>query len=173
MPLRGQDWLFTSGNGQRVGLTKAQCSAYGASSAIQRVSVAICAGVRWLFVSLGGMRSSSSAAVIRRTSSLLSGEPGTMAALLLLPGATADSRLSSRIFVVRCAASGPWQAKQFFDKMGRMSRLKSMGVGLSARAKGSQAIVQPVKSSCEKKRYINGLSSTQLLLLQEGVEPFQ
>src|SRR5437870_4118890 len=40
--------------------------------------------------------------------------------------------------------------------MGRMSRLKSMGLGLSARAKGSQAIVQPVKSSCEKKRYIDG-----------------
>src|SRR6266571_1120472 len=67
MPLRDHDWFFTSGKGQRVGFTNAQCSAYGAPSATHRVSV-----------------------------------------------------------------------------------------GLSARAKGSQAIVQPVKTSCEKKRYIDG-----------------
>src|SRR5215813_6700239 len=36
------------------------------------------------------------------------------------------SSLSSRNLAIRCASSGPWQAKQLSEKIGRISRLKSI-----------------------------------------------
>ena len=63
---------------------------------------------------------SASSARMRSTSSLSSGLPGTMA-----PASTAASRWSSRRSALRAALSGPWQAKQFSARIGRMSRLYS------------------------------------------------
>src|SRR5208337_3684883 len=63
---------------------------------------------------------------------LESGSPGTMAASPLLSGLTAASRWSSRSPLARFASSEPWQAKQFFDRIGRTSRLKSTGLAVLA-----------------------------------------
>src|SRR6476661_3944256 len=52
----------------------------------------------------------------------------------------ADS-ISRRIFVLRVAASGPWQLKHLSEKMGRMSRLNSIGGG-SGRAVETKATKQ-------------------------------
>jgi hypothetical protein len=41
-------------------------------------------------------------------------------------GAKADSFSSSRSFALRLFASGPWQAKQCSEKIGRISRAKSI-----------------------------------------------
>ena len=66
------------------------------------------------------MTSSGSSAMIRAISSLASGSPGAIA-----PASTAASRRSSRRSALRAALSGPWQAKQFSARIGRMSRLYS------------------------------------------------
>ena len=49
---------------------------------------------------------------------LFSALPATMA-----PNFMASSRLSNRRSALRAALSGPWQAKQFSERMGRMSLL--------------------------------------------------
>jgi len=64
-------------------------------------------------------------------------------ALLRLPGMNtsalmASSRWSSRSFALRDALSGPWQAKQFSERIGRMSRLYSSCCALGGAAKGAQ-----------------------------------
>ena len=61
---------------------------------------------KFLLASGGGIRSDSSAERIRRTSSLASGLPGTMAAVVLSPPFDAPSS-SSRRPPSRCAASLP------------------------------------------------------------------
>ncbi len=94
-----------------------------ARSSRRRISTS--AGVSRLPVFLGGMRSVSSSSVTRAISSLESGSPGTIAASPLLSGLMADSRTSSRSPLARFASSWPWQAKQFFARIGRTSRLKS------------------------------------------------
>ena len=42
------------------------------------------------------------------------------------------SLVSSRSFALRAFSSGPWQAKQWSDRIGITSRLKSTGAGLPA-----------------------------------------
>ena len=56
--------------------------------------------------------------MMRAISSLSSGLPGTIA-----PASTAASRRSSRRSALRAALSGPWQAKQFSARIGRIARL--------------------------------------------------
>src|SRR5437870_4507244 len=70
----------TLGSGGRTGLTYDQCWAYSAPCSIQRVSSSISRGVSFFPLDLGGMCSSSSLEVIRCTSALLAGWPGTIAA---------------------------------------------------------------------------------------------
>ena len=72
----------------------------------------------------GGIISLRSVAVMRAISSLAFRSPGTIAASPDAAGRNASSRTSSRKSAFRAFASGPWHAKQFSDRMGRISRLK-------------------------------------------------
>ena len=76
-----------------------------APAATHRVSVSICSAVRLNSDSGGGIRSSGSVEIIRRTSSLAAASPGTTA-----PSANAPSAVSSRSPALRVFASGPWHA---------------------------------------------------------------
>ena len=60
---------------------------------------------------------------MRLTSMLPDALPGTM----MPSSANAPSRVSKWNSVSRFVASGPWQAKQLFERIGRMSRLKLTG----------------------------------------------
>src|SRR5208337_605047 len=131
-PLRGQAAFMTFGRVSALGGMSAQCSAYFAPCRTQRVRTSTLAGLRRFPAFLGGMRSVSSSSLIRATRLLESGSPGTMAASPLLSGLTAASRWSSRSPLARFASSEPWQAKQFFDRIGRTSRLKSTGLAVLA-----------------------------------------
>ena len=77
-----------------------------------------CRSVNFFFVRGGGITLDGSSQKMRLTSLLLSGSPGTMAPFL-----TAAVRWSRRNRALRDPASGPWQAKQFSARIGRMSRL--------------------------------------------------
>ena len=57
--------------------------------------------------------------------------PGTITASVFR---SAVSLRSSRRSALRALASGPWQVKQFSERIGRMSRLKWTGSGSPARA---------------------------------------
>ena len=99
--------------------TNAQCASYCAPSAIQRRSRTTSAVVRLGSLAFaGGMWSSASFVVTRRSSSLLSGLPGTMALFFSAPSRVSRRRPDSRFF-----SSGPWQKKHLSERMGRMSRL--------------------------------------------------
>ena len=75
--------------------------------------------------------------VIRCTNSLLSGRPGTITKLPPRSDLAASST-SSRRSASRFAASGPWQRKQLSERIGRMSRLKSIAGGAAQRRRGQQ-----------------------------------
>ena len=60
---------------------------------------------------------------MRLISMLSAALPGTM----MPSSANAPSFVSKWNFVSRLVASGPWQAKQLLERMGRMSRLKLIG----------------------------------------------
>ena len=91
------------------------------------------AAVRVFVVAGGGINSSASVEWMRAISSLDFGSFGAMA-----PDSMAASRRSSRRSALRAALSGPWQAKQFSARMGRMSRLYS-SLGASAAVAGPAA----------------------------------
>jgi hypothetical protein len=112
---------LTAGGVGRFGGMNDQCGWYSAPAAIQRLRRSFCAAVSVLFADFGGIRIVLSSGSSRATSSLASGSLGTMA-----PISTATSRRSSRRSALREALSGPWQAKQFSDRIGRMSRLNSI-----------------------------------------------
>ena len=67
---------------------------------------------------------------IRAISSLSSGLPGTIARSPLSSSAKAPSWVSSRRPALRALSSGPWQAKQWSERIGRTSRAKPTGRGL-------------------------------------------
>src|SRR5216110_3367150 len=117
MGLRGQEEFFTRGSGVWRGRTKAQCGLYSAPAAIQRLSVSFSAAESLFLVLGGGISSSSSVEEIRLTNSLLSGLRGTMAVAPDFAGWVATSRTSSRNLDLRAASSGPWNLKQFRDKI--------------------------------------------------------
>ena len=95
--------------------------------------------------SAGGIASSGSALETRRINSLSSGLPGTIARWSP-KSAKAPSLTSSRRSAFRSAASGPWQAKQLADKMGRISRLKSTPAPAASRA-AAQSKAKPASSA--------------------------
>src|SRR5205085_4433102 len=98
-------------------------------------SESICWRVSFLPVLGGGMTSSGSLLVMRSISLLFEGFPGTMARSPDLAGLKASSFRSKRSLALRSWPSGPWHLKQFSEKIGRISRLKSMaeaGAVLSA-----------------------------------------
>ena len=124
MSLRTNEPFLTRGGVGRATGLYAQCKSYSAPSAIQRWSSAFWAASSCLPESGGGMRSSSSSVVMRATSSLSLGLPGTTAETPSR-SAKAPSRVSRRRSALRCLASGPWQAKQLSLSSGWMSRAKS------------------------------------------------
>ena len=69
------------------------------------------------------MCSSGSSLVIRWISRLLAVLPGTMT----LAREKAPSRVSKCSLALRCFSSGPWHAKQFSARIGRMSTSKLIG----------------------------------------------
>ena len=93
----------------------------------------------------GGITSSGSAAWMRTNSSLVSGFPGAMATFPDFAGRRASSRTSRRRLALRCWASGPWQAKQCSERMGRMSWLNDSG-----RAGEGTEGVASAQSHCSK-----------------------
>ena len=62
-----------------------------------------------------------------RINSLSSGLPGTTEGSPDLPPFSAPSLVSSRSLALRAPSSGPWQEKQFSERIGRIWRLKSTG----------------------------------------------
>ena len=81
---------------------------------------------------LGGICWSGSWLSIRAISSLSSGLPGTIARAPLSVSAKAPSWVSSRSPALRALSSGPWQAKQLSERIGRTSRAKPTGFGLGS-----------------------------------------
>jgi hypothetical protein len=71
----------------------------------------------------GGMCSSGSSLVMCSTSALSAALPGTMIPRFV----KAPSSVSKWKRVFRAFSSGPWQAKQLFERIGRISRLKLTG----------------------------------------------
>jgi hypothetical protein len=67
-----------------------------------------------------------SVAVMRAITALRAGSPGVMARYPPR-SAVAASRVSRRSPALRVALSGPWQEKQFAERMGRISCVKSTG----------------------------------------------
>ena len=114
-----------------IGDTNAQCGSYVAPSAIHRSSVSTCSSKsRPILACGGGMTASGSSETIRATSSLSSIFSGTIARAPLSSSSIATSGISSRSPACRLPLSGPWQAKQLSERIGRMSRLNdSRGFG--------------------------------------------
>lgn len=108
------DWVlgFTGGQNGFLGERKAQWVSYSAPSLIQRSRISLSLAVSGFFVSGGGMSSSGSVEWRRKISSLSSALPRTMASR------TASSRTSSRSFALRDFSSGPWQLKQWSERIG-------------------------------------------------------
>ena len=118
--------------------TNAQCGSYAAPSAIHRLSRSTCSPVsRPILASGGGITESGSVEMIRATSSLAATSSGTIARAPLSSSLVACSATSSRRPACRLPLSGPWQAKQLSERIGRMSRLNEIRPRGSARGAGS------------------------------------
>ena len=72
------------------------------------------------------MRSVLLSELMRRYNSLADASPATTAKRPLPISCFAEASTSRRIFVLRFPASGPWQAKQRSERIGRLSRLNSI-----------------------------------------------
>ena len=92
---------------RRFGGMKDQCRVNSAPSLIHAHNAARSAAESDLLLSGGGILSSASSASIRRTNSLSSGLPGTIARLPESNSLVADSNTSSRRPASRSASSGP------------------------------------------------------------------
>src|SRR6185436_6510428 len=92
----------------------------------------------------GGISSSGSLLVMRSISLLLLRSLGTIATSPDLAGLKASSLRSKRSLALRSFSSGPWHLKQLSERIGRISRLNSMGwpgeVLLAAPARGPPVI---------------------------------
>src|SRR4051812_48473069 len=99
------------------------------------------------------MRSPSSSDVTRAIRALAAGLPGTTAAAPFFRVRTALSRWSRRSPALRWPSSGPWQAKQFFERIGLTSRLKSTGGAANAASGASHTR----KEQTNGERDIGGL----------------
>ena len=126
MEFTGQDGFATAGASALTGEIKAQCRSHFAPSAIHRRMSFISSWVTDKFESGGGICKSSDA-LRRRSSSLISGWPGTIAVSpLSTDGCFADSSRSNRSPASRVVASGPWHTKHRSARMGRMCLLNEI-----------------------------------------------
>ena len=131
MSLRGQASSFTLGKLGRCGGVKAQWVCQGAPSSIHWRTSSICFSVKVRSEPTGGIRVAWSLVLILWYSLLSAAFPGT---ITWYPprSAKAPSFVSRRRFTIRCFSSGPWQAKQLSERIGRISRLKSTPLGLES-----------------------------------------
>ena len=124
--LRGQPSRLTVGSAGRCGATNAQCLDIRRPASIQRRSRSICCGGQLL---VGLRRRHALGRVVgremRATRSLSSACRGRWRGRRR--AAWRGRRRACRAAASPCAAcsSGPWQAKQLSDRIGRISRLKS------------------------------------------------
>ena len=141
--------FLTAGSGGLPGTSKAQCALVGAPCSTHRRSMAICAAVNCLPLFLDGIRSSGSSFSIRSMRSLSSGLPGTIATPPPLSLLKAPSFVSSRSPALRFRSSGPWQAKQLSERIGRTSRAKFTAGDLASfvRSPGESARAEPTLPS--------------------------
>ena len=130
--LIGQAASLTAGSAGFCGGLNAQCLVQVAPCSTHRRSTATCSGVSGLPVFFGGICRSGSWLSIRAISSLSPGLPGTIARPPLSSSANAPSWVSSRSPALRALSSGPWQAKQWSERIGRTSRAKPTGFGLAS-----------------------------------------
>ena len=86
----------TDGGSAFTGGSNDQCFSYGAPCSTQRRISSFCSAVSVLFALGGGMISSGSLDITRRTISLSSGLPGTIGVSPLSAAFKASSRTSSR-----------------------------------------------------------------------------
>src|SRR5262245_2530472 len=126
MPFFAHALFATFGSAGRLGAANAQCTDHDAPCSIHCLTRAICSALSFLPLVGGGIISDALCELMRENSSLSWGLPGTMATPPRFSLANAPSLVSSRSFALRDFSSGPWQAKQLSDKIGRMWRLKSM-----------------------------------------------
>ena len=152
---RTQSGFESFGFAGSFGATNAQCSCQSAPVATHFLRSSICSRVRCLFEAAGGILRSGSSDRILATSSLASAFPGTMTGSPDSPLPSADVFSSSRKPPLRCFSSGPWQAKQLLDRIGRMSRLKSIESS-SLRAERPEATREIAESetASNAKRFI-------------------
>src|SRR5437868_949117 len=109
------------------------------------------------------MISSASLLVIRSTILLLVVSPGTMAKFPDLAAFRASSFRSKRSLALRSFSSGPWHLKHLSERIGRISRLKSMAAeaaGLLAACAENPIIMQ---------RTNNGVFSVFLSVMSQPV----
>ena len=99
---------------------KAQCPSQATPSSIQRRSSSRSAAVGAFPVEGGGITRSGSSCTSLASSSLSSGAPGSATK-------STSSCTSRRRSPLRAAASGPWQSKQYSERIGSTSRPKSTG----------------------------------------------
>ena len=146
--LRTQSSLPAAGNSGWVGTMYAQCGWYSPPASIQRRSASISSLERRFPVSDGGIRSAGSAWATRRTSSLASASPGTMAGPPFRCSFVAPARMCRLRSASLAAESGPWQAKQLLARIGRISRLNAGSCAAVSDMNGTDAatsIAAPVK----------------------------
>ena len=127
MGLRDHAVFLTAGSSALRGGSKAQCVVQAAPSSIHRRSRSICWAESCFPDLLGGIFNSGSSLSRRKTRSLSSGLPATIAAPPDLSLANAPSLVSSRRPALRARSSGPWHAKQLSERMERTSRAKLIG----------------------------------------------
>ena len=113
-----------------------QCLAYGAPCSIQRLSNSFCSGLSARCESGGGIISDSSC--WRCGARVRSARDGRGRSARAVAVGEAESATSSRRSACRLFSSKPWHWKQFSERIGRMSRLKS-SFGGAAFAKAAQA----------------------------------
>ncbi len=121
----------TAGNSGRTGSSKAQCLPQPAPWSIHRLIVSFCEPVSLRPDFGGGISSSASSVSSRRISSLSPLLPGTMIGSFDRSVLSLRSSLRSAL---RVLTSGPWQSRQFSDRIGRTSRLNLTGEESPARA---------------------------------------
>ena len=125
MDVRVHAAFWVSGTSTSLGGVNDQCGSYSAPCSTHRVRSAISSSESWRLLFGGGIWTSGSLEVMRRTSWLCPGLPGTTACPPDVKAAKAPSSVSRRRSPSRAASSGPWQAKQRSERMGLTWKLKS------------------------------------------------
>ncbi len=130
--LRAQPLVFTAGGAGFFGGMNDQCGFQSAPCSIQRTSVAFSTSFNARCDSGAGIITLGSVLVMRRTSSLLPGLPGTTARRPDASFPKAMSFTSRRRPALRCQSSGPWHLKQRSERIGLTWKLKSTWSGTPA-----------------------------------------